>query len=250
VSAKGVMLITGASRGIGAATARAAVAAGWDVAVNYRSERERAEQLASSLADEFGRRVMAVDADVSLEEEVLAMFDAVESALGPVCCLVNNAGIAPGYGPFADLQLDDIERVWAVNLTGAFLCAREAVRRMSSSRGGAGGSIVNVSSKAAVIGGPGEWIHYAASKAGLETLTAGLSKEVAREGIRVNNVRPGLITGDFGPWAPSGRMERMQDGVPMGRAGEPDEIANAIVWLASDEASYVTGATIDVTGGR
>jgi NAD(P)-dependent dehydrogenase (short-subunit alcohol dehydrogenase family) len=246
----GVMLITGASRGIGAATARAAVAAGWDVAVNYRSERDRAEALANELATGSGRRVFAVGCDVSLEDEVLSMFDAVQSELGPVACLVNNAGIAPGYGHFADLELADIEGVWAVNLTGAFLCAREAVRRMSRSRGGDGGSIVNVSSKAAVIGGPGEWIHYAASKAGLETLTAGLSKEVAREGIRVNNVRPGLIAGDFGPWAPSGRVERMQDGVPMGRAGTTEEIAAAIVWLASGEASYVTGSTIDVTGGR
>ena len=245
-----VMLITGASRGIGAAPARAAVNAGWDVGVNYRSERELAEQLAAELAEQSGRRLVAVGADVSSEDQVRAMFDAVESELGAVGCLVNNAGIAPGYGPFADLQLADIESVWAVNLTGAFLCAREAVRRMSRSRGGLGGSIVNVSSKAAVIGGPGEWIHYAASKSGLETLTAGLSKEVAREGIRVNNVRPGLIAGDFGPWGPSGRVERMRDGVQMGRAGEPDEIARAIVWLASDEASYVTGATIDVTGGR
>jgi len=246
----GVMLITGASRGIGAATARTAAAAGWDVAVNYRSERERAEQLAAELTVASGRRVVAVAADVALEEPVLAMFATVESALGPIGCLVNNAGIAPGYGSFADLELADIERVWAVNLTGAFLCAREAVRRMSRSRGGDGGSIVNVSSKAAVIGGPGEWIHYAASKGGLETLTAGLSKEVARDGIRVNNVRPGLIEGDFGPWGPSGRVQRMQDGVPMGRAGTTDEVAAAIVWLASDAASYVTGATIDVTGGR
>ena len=245
-----VMLITGASRGIGAATARAAVEAGWDVAVNYRSERERAEELASELAAASGRRVVAVPGDVSIEDEVLTMFDTVESSLGPVDCLVNNAGIAPGYGAFADLELADIESVWAVNLTGAFLCAREAVRRMSRSRGGAGGSIVNVSSKAAVLGGSGEWIHYAASKGGLETLTAGLSKEVAREGIRVNNVRPGLIAGEFGPWAPVGRVERMQDGIPMGRAGTIDEIAAAIVWLASGEASYVTGATIDVTGGR
>jgi NAD(P)-dependent dehydrogenase (short-subunit alcohol dehydrogenase family) len=245
-----VMLITGASRGIGAATARAAVGIGWDVALNYRSEQERAEQLATSLAVESGRRVVAVPGDVSREGDVVAMFDAVESALGGVQCLVNNAGVAPGYGPFADLELADIENVWAVNLTGAFLCAREAVRRMSRSRGGQGGSIVNVSSKAAVIGGPGEWIHYAASKGGLETLTAGLSKEVAREGIRVNNVRPGLIAGDFGPWGPTGRADRMREAVPMGRAGEPDEIAKAIVWLAGDEASYVTGATIDVTGGR
>ena len=246
----GVMLITGASRGIGAATARAAVAAGWDVAVNYRSGRDRAEELTNELAGRAGRRVLAFGGDVSVEDEVLAMFDAVQSSLGPIACLVNNAGIAPGYGAFADLELADIESVWAVNLTGAFLCAREAVRRMSLSRGGDGGSIVNVSSKAAVIGGPGEWIHYAASKGGLETLTAGLSKEVAREGIRVNNVRPGLIAGDFGPWGPTGRVERMKDAVPMGRAGTTDEIAAAIVWLASDEASYVTGATIDVTGGR
>jgi NAD(P)-dependent dehydrogenase (short-subunit alcohol dehydrogenase family) len=246
----GVMLITGASRGIGAATARAAVGAGWDIAVNYRSERERAEQLASELAAASGRRVVAVPGDVSIEDDVLTMFDTVESLLGRIDCLVNNAGIAPGYGAFAELELADIERVWAVNLTGAFLCAREAVRRMSRSRGGAGGSIVNVSSKAAVIGGPGEWIHYAASKGGMGTLTAGLSKEVAREGIRVNNVRPGLIAGEFGPWAPAGRVERMKDGIPMGRAGTIDEIAAAIVWLASDEASYVTGATIDVTGCR
>jgi NAD(P)-dependent dehydrogenase (short-subunit alcohol dehydrogenase family) len=249
VNAAGVMLVTGASRGIGAATAQAATAAGWDVAVNYHTERERAEELVRTVSAS-GSRVVAVPGDVSCEDEVVAMFDVAESALGRVSCLVNNAGIAPGYGPFADLELADIERVWAVNLTGAFLCAREAVRRMSLSRGGTGGSIVNVSSKAAVIGGPGEWIHYAASKGGLETLTAGLSKEVAREGIRVNNVRPGLIAGDFGPWGPAGRVERMQDSVPMGRAGTFDEIANAIVWLASDEASYVTGATIDVTGGR
>ncbi len=244
------MLITGASRGIGAATARAAATAGWDVALNYRSERERTEQLAAEIASESGRGVAAVGADVALEDEVLSMFDAVVSQLGPIGCLVNNAGIAPGYGAFADLELADMESVWAVNLSGAFLCAREAVRRMSRSRGGDGGSIVNVSSKAAVIGGPGEWIHYAASKGALETLTAGLSKEVAREGIRVNNVRPGLIAGDFGPWGPSGRVERMKDGVPMGRPGTTDEIAAAIVWLASDAASYVTGATIDVTGGR
>jgi NAD(P)-dependent dehydrogenase (short-subunit alcohol dehydrogenase family) len=244
------MLITGASRGIGAATARVATAAGWDVAVNYRSERERAEALVGELVPATGRSVVAIPGDVSLEADVLRMFDDAEAALGPISCLVNNAGIAPGYGPFADLELADMERVWAVNLTGAFLCAREAVRRMALSRGGSGGSIVNVSSKAAVIGGPGEWIHYAASKGGIETLTAGLSKEVAADGIRVNTVRPGLIAGDFGPWGPSGRVERMSPGVPMARAGEPSEIAEAIVWLASDAASYVTGAAIDVTGGR
>lgn len=244
------MLITGASRGIGAATAAAATQAGWDVAVNYRTERERAERLAAALGLETGRRVIAVAGDVSIEADVTAMFAAVEHELGPVDCLVNNAGVAPGYGPFAELALADIERVWAVNLTGAFLCAREAVRRMAISRGGRGGSIVNVSSKAAVLGGSGEWIHYAASKGGLETLTVGLAKEVATDGIRVNGVRPGLIAGEFGPWAPHGRVERMRDGVPMRRAGEPSEIAAAIVWLASDAASYVTGTHLDVAGGR
>jgi NAD(P)-dependent dehydrogenase (short-subunit alcohol dehydrogenase family) len=243
------MLITGASRGIGAAPARLAARDGWDVAVNYRSERDAALALVDELTV-TGRRATAVACDVSVEAEVVAMFEEVTAALGGVDCLVNNAGIAPGYGPFADLQLADIERVWAVNLTGAFLCAREAVRRMARSAGGAGGSIVNVSSKAAMIGGPGEWIHYAASKGGLETLTAGLSKEVAADGIRVNTVRPGLIAGDFGPWGPSGRVERMASGVPMQRPGDPDEIAEAIVWLASDAASYVTGTALDVTGGR
>jgi NAD(P)-dependent dehydrogenase (short-subunit alcohol dehydrogenase family) len=243
------MLITGASRGIGAATARVAARHGWDVAVNYRSERDAALALVDELTT-TGRRAAAVACDVSVEAEVVAMFDEVSAVLGGVDCLVNNAGIAPGYGAFADLQLADIERVWAVNLTGAFLCAREAVRRMARSSGGSGGSIVNVSSKAAVIGGPGEWIHYAASKGGLETLTAGLSKEVAADGIRVNTVRPGLIAGDFGPWGPSGRVERMAAGVPMQRPGDPDEIAEAIVWLASDAASYITGTALDVTGGR
>jgi NAD(P)-dependent dehydrogenase (short-subunit alcohol dehydrogenase family) len=243
------MLITGASRGIGAATARLAARDGWDVAVNYRSERDAALALVDELAA-TGRRATAVACDVSVEAEVVAMFDEVTAVLGAVGCLVNNAGIAPGYGAFADLELSDIERVWAVNLTGAFLCAREAVRRMARSAGGQGGSIVNVSSKAALIGGPGEWIHYAASKGGVETLTAGLSKEVAADGIRVNTVRPGLIAGDFGPWGPSGRVQRMSAGVPMQRPGEPNEIAEAIVWLASAAATYVTGAALDVTGGR
>ena len=244
-----VMLITGASRGIGAATARLAAREGWDVAVNYRTEGDAALALVDELTT-IGRRATAIACDVSVEAEVVAMFDTVAGELGGIDCLVNNAGIAPGYGPFAELDLADIERVWAVNLTGAFLCAREAVRRMARSSGGNGGSIVNVSSKAALIGGPGEWIHYAASKGGLETLTAGLSKEVAADGIRVNTVRPGLIAGDFGPWGPSGRVERMSSGVPMQRPGDPDEIAAAIVWLASDAASYVTGAALDVTGGR
>ena len=244
------MLVTGASRGIGAAIVEAAANAGWDVAANYRSERQRTEQLAGRVAAASGRTIVPVAGDVSVEADVLAMFDATIAALGPINCVVNNAGIAPGYGPFADITVADMERIWAVNLTGAFLCAREAVRHMAHSRGGHGGSIVNVSSKAGVIGGPNEWIHYAASKGGLDTLTAGLSKEVAADGIRVNSVRPGLIVGEFGPWAPEGRGERMRPAIPMQRAADPAEIAAAVVWLASDEASYVTGAVLDVAGGR
>jgi NAD(P)-dependent dehydrogenase (short-subunit alcohol dehydrogenase family) len=191
-----------------------------------------------------------VQADVTSESDVLDAFDQSESRLGPLGCLVNNAGIAPGYGPFLDVTVADLERTWAVNLTGAFLCAREAMRRMSTQRSGAGGSIVNVSSKAAVLGGPGEWIHYAASKGGIDTLTVGLSKEAAAHGVRVNGVRPGLVEGGFGEWAPEGRTERMAPVVPMQRPGTLDEVAAAIVWLASDDASYVTGALLDVTGGR
>lgn len=249
MAAMSVMMITGASRGIGAATARLAAHDGWDVAVLYHQGQEAAEAVAADVRA-AGRAALVVGADVAVEAQVLVAFDAVADGLGPVGCLVNNAGVAPGYGPFVDLMVADIERTWAVNLTGAFVCAREALRRMSTQRGGAGGSIVNVSSKAAVFGGPGEWIHYAASKGGMDTLTAGLSKEAAAHGVRVNGVRPGLIEGGFGPWDPPGRLERMLPGVPMQRSGSPEEVAAAIVWLASDAASYVTGATLDVTGGR
>ena len=244
------MLITGASGGIGSATALAAARAGWDVAVNFRTNGARAGDLVVQIESDTGRRAAAIGADVAIEEEAIALFDATVAELGSLDCVVNNAGIGPGYGPFVDLTVADIEATWATNLTGAFVCAREAVRRMATSRGGHGGSIVNVSSRAAVIGSPNEWIHYAASKAGLDTLTTGLSKEVAHEGIRVNTVRPGLMSTDFGPWAPEGRNERLRPGIPMGRAGEPHEMASAIVWLASDAASYVTGAFIDVGGGR
>lgn len=244
------MVITGATGGIGSATALAAARAGWDVVVNHRSRHDVADTLVDRIAAETGRRALAVRADVAVESEVVAMFDLTVAEFDTVDALVNNAGIGPGYGSFVDLTLADIEATWAVNLTGAFLCAREAVRRMARSTGGAGGSIVNVSSRAAVLGSPNEWIHYAASKAGLDTLTTGLSKEVAADGIRVNTVRPGLMEGDFGPWAPPGRTERLKAAVPLGRGAEPAEIAAAIVWLSSDAASYVTGAFLDVGGGR
>lgn len=245
-----LMLITGASGTIGSATALAAAHAGWDVALNSRRRGSAADGVAATIRAETPRSAAVFLADVSREDEVVAMFDDVTSSLGAIDCLVNNAGIAPGYGAFVDLTVADIEAVWAVNLTGAFLCAREAARRMARSRGGTGGSIVNVSSKAAVLGGPGEWVHYAASKGALDTLTSGLAKELAAEAIRVNSVRPGLIAGDFGPWAPPGRTERLTPSVPLSRPAEPSEVAAAIVWLASGAASYVTGAHLDVAGGR
>ena len=241
-----VMIITGASRGIGAATALLAAQAGWDVALSCRSTMAELQAVAESV-EAVGRRAVCTQADVSVEADVVALYDAAET-LGPVTCLVNNAGIAPGYGPFVDLTVADMEQTWATNITGAFLCAREAVRRMIA--GALSGSIVNVTSKAAIIGGPNEWIHYAASKGAVETLTAGLSKEVAAKGIRVNAVRPGLIEGGFGQWDPPGRVASMASMIPMQRAGDPLEVAQAVVWLASDAASYVTGAFVDVTGGR
>lgn len=241
-----VMIITGASRGIGAATALLAAECGWDVALSCRSTMTDLRGVADSV-EALGRRAVCTRADVSVEADVTALYDSAET-LGPVTCLVNNAGVAPGYGPFVDLTVEAMTETWSTNITGAFLCAREAVRRMSAEA--IAGSIVNISSKAAVIGGPNEWIHYAASKGAVETLTAGLSKEVASRGIRVNAVRPGLIEGGFGPWDPQHRVASMAAMIPMQRAGDPREVAQAVVWLASDAASYVTGAFVDVTGGR
>lgn len=243
------MLITGGTRGIGAATARLAAAAGWDVCFTWSTSEAEASALAATLA-EHPVRVLTAQLDVADEAAVLALFARLDADWGGIDCLVNNAGIAPGYGPFESLTVADMERTWAVNLTGAFVCAREAVRRMATDHGGAGGSIVNVGSKAGVIGGPNEWIHYAASKGGIDTLTLGLAKEFAHRGVRVNCVRPGLIEGGFGPWAPDDRAERLLPAIPMQRSADPSEIAEAIVWLASPAASYVTGALVDVSGGR
>lgn len=241
-----VMIITGASRGIGAATALLAAESGWDVALSCRSTMSELRAVAEAV-EAIGRRAVCTQADVAVEADVVALYDAAES-LGPVTCLVNNAGIGPGYGRFADLTVEAMEQTWSTNITGAFLCAREAVRRMTA--GSISGSIVNITSKAAIIGGPNEWIHYAASKGAVETMTAGLSKEVAAQGIRVNAVRPGLIEGGFGPWDPQHRVASMASVIPMQRAGDPREVAQAVVWLASDAASYITGAFVDVTGGR
>jgi len=243
------MLITGGTKGIGAATALLAARSGWDVCVTYASDATAAGATGTALAD-HNIRTLTIRADAAIERDLLNVFERLDAEWGGIDCLVNNAGIAPGYGPFETLSVADMERTWSVNLTGAFVCAREAVKRMSTRLGGSGGSIVNVGSKAAAIGGPNEWIHYAASKAGIDTLTLGLAKEFAACGIRVNCVRPGLIRGGFGPWDPAHRVESMRSVIPMQREGDPLEIAEAIVWLASPAASYVTGAVLDVSGGR
>ena len=244
-----VMLVTGASRGIGAAVARAAATQGYDVVVNYTTQAAAAEQVADELR-QLDSTALTVHADVSDEAAVVAMFERIDQHFGRVDVLVNNAGIAGGYGPLASVTAEMLQRLWAVNITGAFLCAREAVARMRTDTGGRGGSIVNVSSKAAVLGGSEEWVHYAASKGAIDTMTIGLAKELAAVDVRVNGVRPGLIESDFHLHAPPGRVERMAPNIPMRRSGSPSEVANAVLWLAGPEASYVTGTFIDVTGGR
>ena len=239
-----VMLVTGASRGIGAAIARLGAAAGYTVVVNYAASADVAE----ALAKEIGNTSFAVQADVGEERDVLAMFAEIDERCGRIDVLVNNAGIAGSYGTLDTYTVESMQRLWAVNLTGPFVCAREAANRMRA--GGRGGSIINISSKAAVLGGTNEWVHYAASKGGIDTMTTGLAKELAPHGIRVNAVRPGLIESDFHLHATPGRVDRMLPVIPMQRAGTAEEVAEAVVWLASPAASYVTGAFIDVTGGR
>lgn len=239
-----VMLVTGASRGIGAAIARHAASTGYAVVVNYSASTDAA----NALVDEIGNNSFAVQADVGDEAAILAMFDLIDSRFGRIDVLVNNAGIAGGYGTLDTYTVETLDQLWAVNLTGPFLCAREAANRMRSD--GRGGAIVNISSKAAVLGGPNEWVHYAASKGAIDTMTTGLAKELAPHNIRVNAVRPGLIESDFHLHATPGRVERMRPMIPMQRAGTPEEVAEAVLWLASPAASYVTGAFIDVTGGR
>ena len=247
---RGVALITGASRGIGAATARLAAERGLAVVVNFASDERGANQVAADCAS-LGAPTLTVRADVSDEAAVVAMFDQVENELGAVTLLVNNAGILHQQMDVADMDRDRWVQVFDVNVIGSFLCAREAVRRMSTNRGGNGGAIVNVSSAASYIGSPGEYVDYAASKAAIDTLTIGLGKEVADEGIRVNAVRPGVIhTGIHASGGEPGRVDRVAPGVPMRRGGDPDEVARTILWLGSDEASYITGALLNCSGGR
>ena len=244
-----VALVTGASRGIGAAVARHAASLGHDVVVNYTASADAAQAVAADIRT-LGRRALVVQADVSQEADVVDMFEAVDREFGRLDVLVNNAGIAGGYGTIDSVDAAMLDRLWAVNITSAFLCAREASRRMRTDRGGRGGSIVNVSSKASVLGGPDEWIHYAASKGALDTFTIGLSKELGPHGVRVNAVRPGLIESDFHAIATDDRVARLAPTVPMRRSADAAEVATAVMWLAGDDASYVTGALLDVAGGR
>ena len=241
-----IALVTGGSRGIGAATAVGLAEAGWDVAISYRERGDAAEVVLAGCRA-HGVRAMAVAADLGEPAGVENLFTAVDRQLGGLALLVNNAGIVTPAARVADYDSARLERVLRVNVTGAFLAAGAAVRRMSTERGGAGGVIVNVSSRAAQLGGANEYVDYAASKSAVDALTRGLALEVAREGIRVVGVRPGLIVTDI--HAP-GRLERLGSAPPLGRPGTAPEVAAAIVWLASSGASYVTGATLDVSGGR
>lgn len=245
-----IMLITGGSRGIGAATARLAAAQGYKVCINYQRNQEAARQLVEDIAGEGGD-AFAVQADIAQEDEVLRLFACMDREPGKLAALVNNAGILDKQMRVEDMTADRLNRILATNVTGSFLCAREAIRRMSTRHGGEGGAIVNVSSIAARLGAPEEYVDYAASKGAIDSFTLGLAKEVAMDGIRVNAVRPGVIhTEIHASGGEPGRVERVKAGVPMQRGGQAEEVAHAILWLLSDQASYTSGAILDVTGGR
>lgn len=247
---KQVMLVTGASRGIGAATAILAARTGYEVCVNYHRNRDAALATVASI-ESAGGRAIAVQADVSNESDVCRMFNTVDAELGMLTVLVNNAGILDRQMRVDEMGSARMTRILATNVVGAFLCAREAVRRMSHRHGGQGGAIVNVSSAASRLGSPGEYVDYAASKGAVDTLTIGLAKEVAGEGIRVNAVRPGFIYTDMhASGGEPGRVDRVKSSLPMQRGGTAEEVAQAILWLASSQASYATGSFIDLAGGR
>jgi NAD(P)-dependent dehydrogenase (short-subunit alcohol dehydrogenase family) len=245
-----IMIATGGSRGIGAATALLAAQRGYTVCVNYLHDRKAAEGIVRSI-EQIGKHAIAVAADVASEPDVVRLFETVDRELGPVTALVNNAGILEKQTRLDGIDAARLLRVFATNVIGPFICSREAVRRMSTRHGGQGGSIVNVSSRASQMGSPGEYIDYAASKGAVDSLTIGLAKEVAEEGIRVNAVRPGFIYTDMhASGGEPNRVDRVKAFAPMQRGGRPEEVASAILWLLSEEASYTTGAFIEVSGGR
>lgn len=247
---KPVVIVTGASRGIGAATAQLAAARGYAVCVNYVHNQAAAQAVVDTILA-AGGEALAVAGDVALEADVLKLFQTVDAELGRLTALVNNAGILEPRMRVEEMDVARLQRIFTTNIIGSFLCAREAVRRMSTKFGGHGGAIVNLSSMAAKLGGPGEYVDYAASKGAIDAMTVGLAKEVADQGIRVNAVRPGVIYTDIhASGGEPGRVDRIKDSVPMRRGGSAEEVAEAIIWLLSDAASYSTGSCIDVAGGR
>jgi NAD(P)-dependent dehydrogenase (short-subunit alcohol dehydrogenase family) len=246
-----IVLVTGGSRGIGAAIALLAARQGWAVAVNYTRDADAAEQVVRQITATEGGRAIAVQADVADEAQVLAMYARVDAELGRLTALVNNAGVVDTTQRLEDMSVARLRRMFDINLIGAFVCAREAVRRMSTRHGGAGGSIVNMSSAAARLGGAGQYVDYAASKGAIDSFTIGLAKEVAAEGIRVNAIRPGLIETDIhASGGQPDRVAQLAHQVPMGRGGTADEVAQAAVWLMGEGASYTTMSLIDVSGAR
>lgn len=245
-----VAIVTGGSRGIGASTAKLLANKGYRICINYRSDEVAANAVVSELTS-HGTTAIAVQADIGKEDDTVHLFEVVDQELGPVTALVNNAGILLPQMRVEDMEASRINQILETNVTGAFLCCREAVRRMSTRHGGHGGSIVNVSSAASRLGAAGEYVDYAASKGAIDTLTRGLALEVAAEGIRVNCVRPGFIhTEMHADGGEPNRVARVADSIPLKRGGRPEEVANAIYWLLSDDASYSTGSFIDLAGGR
>jgi NAD(P)-dependent dehydrogenase (short-subunit alcohol dehydrogenase family) len=245
-----LILITGGSLGVGAATARLAAAQGYDVAITFISHESAAQAVVADVEAQ-GRRALAVRADSADPDQVAHLFSEIDRAFGRIDVLVNNAAMLARQSRLEELDFARMQRIFAVNAIGPILCAQQAVRRMSTRYNGAGGAVINVSSAAARLGSPGEYVDYAASKGALETFTTGFAKEVARDGIRVNCVRPGHIYTDMhADGGEPGRVDRVKDSIPMGRGGQPEEVARAILWLASAEASFVTGTFLDVTGGK
>ncbi len=244
------MLVTGASRGIGAATAKLAARRGYDVAVNYAGNKAAADAVVSAIG-KHGRKALAIQADIGKPEDIVRLFKTVDAEFGQLDAFFNNAGILGKASKFVDMQVERVQQIIAVNTVGAFIAAQEAVRRMSTRLGGKGGVIVNMSSLAAKLGGSNEATDYAASKGAIETLTIGLAKEVATEGVRVHAVRPGLIYTDIhASTGDANRVDRLKGLVPMQRGGTPEEVAEAVLWLCSDQSSYCTGVLLDVSGGR